>query len=374
MILKNCSLDVFFERTQGMDIICFGAGIMFGDMLRICESYDVCSRISYLIDNSVGLHGKYKTFKGKKFYIKPVETILQEKKDFVILIVGMHFAEMLEQLDSFKELNNKYVYIFPFMHFITDDRTPIEVNKEKGVQIPKQIHYCWFGNAPLPEKVVECMETWKEKCPDYEIVRWDESNYDVKKHLYIKQAYENKAWAFVSDYARLDILYQCGGIYLDTDVKLVRSLDELLYHDAYCGFIASGTRINTGIGFGAKKHFSIVGEWLDAYKYQVFEKDDCGVNGTLCTIYQTDVLKFHNNFMQNGCNQIVDGLACYSKEYFDPYNCNLGLVRVTDNTYSIHWNDLSWCEANQSKLKKNRMSAIEKVNMLMERMEKQEQY
>lgn len=374
MILKNCSIEEFFQKHGEEKIICFGAGMRFGDMLRECEEYDVASRVQYIIDNNTGLHGKYRYYKGTKFYIKPVGEVRQNKEKFVIIILGLQFAEMLEQLDSIAELNNHYVYIYPFMQFVSKDKEKITIDKSEGQKIPKTIHYCWFGNNEMPENAKKCIETWKEKCPDYEIIRWDESNYDVSKHLYVKQAYDRKAWAFVSDYARLDIIYNYGGIYLDTDVSVIKRFDDLLYHDAYCGFLGYGTRINTGAGFGARKKFPIVGEWLDAYKYQVFEKDDCTVNGNLCTVYQTDVMKFHKGFIPNGKCQLVDGLACYSKEYFEAYNHILGLSQITENTYSIHWSNLSWCEVNQNNLKNNMTSSKSSVNAIMKRIKDQENY
>ena len=101
--------------------------------------------------------------------------------------------------------------------------------------IPKKIHYCWFGGNPLPELAIRCIESWKKYCPDYEIIRWDESNYDVTKNKYMYQAYENKRWGFVPDYARLDIIYNYGGIYLDTDVELLNSLDDLLDQKCFLG-------------------------------------------------------------------------------------------------------------------------------------------
>ena len=109
--------------------------------------------------------------------------------------------------------------------------------------IPKKIHYCWFGGNEMPEVVIKCIKSWKEIMPDYEIIRWDESNYDVKKCKFISDAYAEKKWAFVSDYARLDILYDHGGIYLDTDVEVLKSLNDLLDLDGFCGF-ETGKREN----------------------------------------------------------------------------------------------------------------------------------
>lgn len=99
--------------------------------------------------------------------------------------------------------------------------------------IPKIIHYCWFGGNILPDKVQKCIESWKRYCPDYKIICWNESNYDVNKIRYTKEAYKEKKWAFVSDYARLDIIYENGGIYLDTDVELICGMDILLQNDVF---------------------------------------------------------------------------------------------------------------------------------------------
>ena len=118
--------------------------------------------------------------------------------------------------------------------------------------IPKVIHYCWFGGNPIPEKDRRYIEGWKEKCPDYEIIEWNERNYDVSKNKYMAQAYEEKKWGFVSDYARLDLVYQYGGIYFDTDVELLKPLDNLLELEMFCGF-ESTKYVNFGIGFGAEK-------------------------------------------------------------------------------------------------------------------------
>ena len=119
--------------------------------------------------------------------------------------------------------------------------------------IPKIIHYCWFGGNPLPMDVKKCIESWKEKCPDYEIKCWDESNFDVNAHPFTKAAYEAKAWAFVSDYARLRVVYDNGGIYLDTDVELLKNIDFLLPYEGYIGVQQAGCYCTTGLGFGAIK-------------------------------------------------------------------------------------------------------------------------
>ena len=367
-ILRNSNRKHFFEEMQGRKIVCFGAGIMFGDFLRECAVYKAEEKIAYLIDNDsekwgMKRRGCYDTF----FEIKPVEELKKiDASKYVILLLGQHFQEMIRQLDAMPEMDYIEVYIYALIQHCTQGDICAE-EKNNVMQIPKTIHYCWFGGTSLPELDKLCIESWKKYCPDYEIVCWDESNYDISKHPYMKQAYENRAFAFVSDYARLDIIYNYGGIYLDTDVELKKSLDTLLHYNAYCGYIHHGTRINTGIGFGAKKGFGIIQEWMDAYKYQFYERYNGTFNQKLCTEYQTDVLRYHRNFMMNGNYQIVDGLAICPKEYFDPLSCILGLEKSTEHTYSIHYNGLSWCDDKYESLKNIRKRAKRDVKKIMER-------
>ena len=140
--------------------------------------------------------------------------------------------------------------------------------------IPKVIHYCWFGNNPLPFEVKKCINSWKKICPDYEIRRWDETNFDVYQNDFIKSAYGSKAWAFVSDYARLKIVYDEGGIYLDTDVELKKSLDELRKNEGFFAIQQEGHYCNTGLGFGAKKENEIVKTMLDLYDDLIYSEEN----------------------------------------------------------------------------------------------------
>ena len=112
--------------------------------------------------------------------------------------------------------------------------------------IPKIIHYCWYGGKELPGLAMYCIESWKKFCPDYKIIRWDETNTNLQENEYIKEAYENKKWAFITDYVRLKVLYEIGGVYMDTDVELVGTLDPFLNHEAFSGF-ENSTQIPTGI-------------------------------------------------------------------------------------------------------------------------------
>lgn len=147
--------------------------------------------------------------------------------------------------------------------------------------IPKKIHYCWFGGNPLPEDVKRYIESWKKYCPDYELIRWDESNYDVHKNTYVELAYQNKKWAFLTDYARLDTIYEHGGIYLDADVELVHGLDDLLQNNCYMGMEQVGT-VNTGLGFGAEPKHPFLRENMKPYEEQNFIQEDGTFKPPIC--------------------------------------------------------------------------------------------
>lgn len=206
--------------------------------------------------------------------------------------------------------------------------------------IPKIIHYCWFGGNPLPEKDKKCIESWKKYCPDYEIKEWNESNYDLNKNKYMRDAYNEKKWGFVPDYARFDIIYSEGGFYLDTDVELVKSLDELRYNKAYMGF-EGGMWINGGIGFGAEAKNQIIGELRDMYDNFCFYNIDGTLNLKPSPLYITEFLE-KRGLKRNNKIQIIDDVKIYPIEYFAPKDYISGKLKLTSNTISIHQYNASW--------------------------------
>ena len=140
--------------------------------------------------------------------------------------------------------------------------------------IPKKIHYCWFGKNKLPDKAVKCINSWKKYCPDYEIIEWNEDNFDVRQNGYTAFTYDNRKIAFLSDYVRLLAVYQEGGVYLDVDVELIRPIDDLLLnHSAYFGF-ESSEYVNTGLGFGAEANNRIVKQMIEEYEQLLDGKHD----------------------------------------------------------------------------------------------------
>lgn len=211
--------------------------------------------------------------------------------------------------------------------------------------IPKVIHYCWFGGNPLPKSAQKCIESWKKYFPDYEIKEWNESNYDVNKIPYISQAYMAKKFAFVSDYARFDILYTYGGIYFDTDVEVIKSFDDIFEKGAFMGCETDGGNtnisINPGLGIASLAGLDIYKEILDSYQNREFIKEDGSYNTTTVVRYTTDIL------LKNGLSNVsgiqnIAGLNIYPKEYFNPLNDLTGKLEKTENTHSIHWYSKTW--------------------------------
>lgn len=208
--------------------------------------------------------------------------------------------------------------------------------------IPKIIHYCWFGGNPLSELSQKCIASWKKFLPDYEIKEWNESNYDVRKLPYIAQAYDVKKYAFVSDYARFDILYQYGGVYFDTDVEVIKDLHPIIEKGAFIG-IEKGTHplLNAGLGIASPAMSDIYKEILDSYAKEQFINTNGSLNLKTVVIRVSDVFAKHG-FVARDCMQQVADTTIYPSEYFCPKDFDTGKIHTSANTYCIHHFDGSW--------------------------------
>ena len=205
--------------------------------------------------------------------------------------------------------------------------------------IPKKIHYCWFGGKELPELAKKCIASWEKYCPDYKIIRWDETNFDVRSIPYTRWCHENQKWAFLSDYVRLAVVAQEGGIYLDTDVELLRSPDALLIHEAWYGF-ENETNVNTGQGFGAEACHPTVEAMLR--QYHDLQADSNGnFPLTACPALNTAAL-LPMGLIPNGKLQTVAGALILPTDSLNPYDDATGQLTVTQNTISIHHYAKSW--------------------------------
>ena len=212
--------------------------------------------------------------------------------------------------------------------------------------IPKIIHYCWIGSAEKPQSVQYCIDSWKKYCPDYEIIEWNENNYDFTKNQYMREAYEAKKWGFVPDYARLDIIYNHGGIYLDTDVEIIKNFDDLLEKKAFIGFENTGTEelfVNCGQGFGSISKNPLIKEMRDFYDNMHFCEKDGTLNMLPSPHFTTKVL-CDKGLVRNDITQNLDNIVVYNSEVLCPKNFTTGDINITKDTYSIHHFTASWLD------------------------------
>lgn len=216
--------------------------------------------------------------------------------------------------------------------------------------IPKVIHFCWFGKSEKPESVKKCIASWRKFCPDYKIVEWNEDNFDLDCIPFVRQAYQKKKWAFVTDYARLKIIYENGGIYFDTDVELLRNIDKLLSLKGFMG-VEDGGYIATGLGFGAVKNHPMIKELMNDYYQIEFPDNDKGFEKIACPILTTTTFE-KNGYIRNGKIQTICDIRIFAQEYFCPISCQTYDTHITPNTISIHHYDSSWKPASHKKMRK----------------------
>lgn len=210
--------------------------------------------------------------------------------------------------------------------------------------IPKKIHYCWFGNNPLNKKAIKCINSWKKYFPDYEIIQWNESNFDTNFCNYTKQAYLQKKWAFVSDVARIWILFNYGGLYFDTDVEVIKSMDYIIDDGPFIGCENEDNKeieLNPGLGIAAYPHMDIYEEILEYYKKANFLDENGYYTGITIVHVVTDLFVKYG-MTNNSLNKRIANVKIYPKEYFCPLDYRIGKLCLTENTYSIHWYSASW--------------------------------
>ena len=217
--------------------------------------------------------------------------------------------------------------------------------------IPKIIHYCWFGGSPIPEEAMKCIESWKKYCPGYEIKEWNESNFNVNSCKYSKEAYREGKWAFVSDYARFKILYDEGGLYFDTDVELIKSIDDIVSKGPFMGCEkGDNLLVNSGLGLGAQSGLQIYKEVLDYYETQHFLNEDGSINTMTVVKRVTDILIDHG-FKGNGEIETIECINVYPPDFFCPMDYWTGHLNITSNTRSIHHYSMTWKSEYEKKLK-----------------------
>jgi hypothetical protein len=352
------------EKEQYDAIFCFGAGGWSKLVGEIFAGMNVLHKINGFIDNSKEKEGTRIDVNGFKYLVySPNILKCYCNKKIAIIITCRDVIAIMEQLKRNDNLDNAHVYYIQNFEMAEIDALAMQkeipniIQIEKKQIIPKVIHYCWFGGNPIPDNCKAWVESWHKFCPDYEIVEWNESNYDVSKNKFMLQAYEQKKWGFVSDYARLDIIYNHGGIYFDTDVELISGFDELLYQKGFAGF-ERDEYVNFGVGFGAVAGLPIIKEISDIYESLQFVNDDGSLNMVRCPEIQTNVLLRHG-LKRNGEYQVVDGMAVFPEKMFCGKNQITRKLMLKPYSKSIHHFDASWMDTEYRQRMKEKEKLVE---------------
>jgi hypothetical protein len=354
MIPRNCNAAEFVNRIRQKRLVCFGAGGYAEKLCDLFPAFEPEKHIRYFVDNDPTLWGTAKAINGSEIAVKRPGSLYADIDANTVMLISTADKAALsifDELEAVPELKNTECYFAVFFAWERDERTrdlrlaPDGFRMNDKPVIPKTIHYAWFGGADIPEKNRRCIESWKKFCPDYEIVKWSEDNYDIAKNQFMLDAHKAKKWAFVTDFARIDVIHEHGGIFLDTDVELLKSLDELLCNTAFCGFGSNNFTnfINFGSGVGSVSGLPILRKFMNSYDDLRFVFDENDYDKTLaplaCPHLQTDVA-VRLGLKPDGSFQTVEGMAFYPSVYFDPLGRSV--AGSTEHAYSIHWYDASW--------------------------------
>lgn len=360
MKLYNMHIDEVDIFCGNKTIIAFGAGNTLKNFICQYGKFHFEDRIQYVADNNERLSGTQFEVKEKMIPIISFQKLLG-MEDYLLMIACQDYVNVYRQLDEAVELNDIPCFITTFIDIETkwkrdSDLFSIESMRiTKEPMIPKKIHYCWFGKGEIPPQCQLWMSSWQKYCPDYEIIRWDETNYDVSKNRYMAEAYRSKVWGYVPDYARLDILYREGGIYLDTDVELVKNIDELLYQPAFAGIESTG-KVNPGLGFGSVCGHPMIRKLRDAYDSLEFVNDGGGYGMVASPTVLKPIFE-ESGYVDNGEYQIVDDMTIYPEIVLSGMNNVTGAIHITDSTYAIHHYAGTWI----SEQRRKDQDAIKKI-------------
>lgn len=365
MILKKgtfygMSQDIISSHSK---IVIFGTGVVGSTTTpEILKEYNLLDNIICCIDNDKTRWNTYINMCGKNIEIKSPDILKSLDGNVTILITISRYISVYEQINNMAGTEKHSCYIIPAMcveNFHNVEKKGIIKTSNQQI-IPKKIHYMWLGKKEMPDMLKRCIDSWRKYCPDYEIIRWDESNYDVHKNVFVSQAYDNQRYGFVPDYARIELLYEHGGIYLDTDVELQRNIDDWLYQEAFCS-VEKWQVLNFGGCSGAIKGHKSLKPFLESWRKRELVRYDGTLDSISSGLIDTTIA-LNQGYVINGKNQTVNGMNIYTYDYFHPYDYMSGKLEMTDDTYSIHQFHGGWLD---DKARDDNKKATEQYDLLM---------
>ncbi|MDR1320544.1 MAG: hypothetical protein LBK56_03820 [Gracilibacteraceae bacterium] len=360
---KNAGYPAFLADTAGKRIILFGAGGTFRDFLVANgEKLALLEAIDFILDNDVNKVGQEVYLPIKTLQIQSIADLLRKVADFrnyivLLLAADKHVMDIVDQFDALPQFDGVSCYYgITSLTWGREAYPPLPVNAKLpapsgSYSIPKVIHYVWFGRQPMGELIERCIASWRGYCPNYELKLWHEDNYDLSRTpLYVRQAYEAGKYAFVSDYVRLDVVYRCGGFYLDTDVELLRSLDDFAPYQAVFGY-ETRNLIATGLCFGAGKGNNILHELLHVYNDLKFLYPDGTINDRACPYLHTDCFR-EMGLQPDNQTRLFNNALLLSSHWLCPINQDTHLLELRDNTTAVHYFNCSWFDNARSTILK----------------------
>lgn len=338
----NCGLDKISDEIEDKKIIFFGGGSWL-NIVNYSELMRLVDRFAYVIDNNP--NKKEVKLGNITLPVYLPSKIQEENKCVIILCSPIYMFDMYQQLKNMNLSDEVLCYALPFMQMVMPNEIDNDLLKRvvsdlAEPQIPKTIHSFWFSGDEKPEEYRKCIDTWKKVLPDYKIIEWNKDNYNWHKHPFVERAIELEAWAFASDYARLDVLNEFGGIYLDADVEVFKKFDNLLGNDAILSF-SNHSLIDLAI-IGSKRDNVLLKQLLELYdnvtlplKREEFSK-----------FFQPSFIRdklAEAGIEMNGSLQQIENATVFPSEFFMPLDYVLFAdYERTENTYSVHYDNLGW--------------------------------
>ncbi len=338
------------ETDKGRALICYGAGMVAHHIGSLMEKYGLLSRVLFWTDKEEDKIGTTIKVEGKTFEIKPPDVLEDDRYRDAILFITFECAtdsvsEILKGRPVVLQDCCSCLYAVNEQIFRTIRREPgglIEKKDRTGenFRIPARIHYCWFGKKKIPDRQLRMIENWRRLCPEYEVLLWDESNYNLTDCKYVKEAYERGYYAFVTDYVRMDVVYRLGGVYFDTDVALLKNIDFLRQNTVFFTY-GKWPAINSGSGFGAVRGHPLIREIRDEPRGRIPFWNDGKCNLTTNCFYETEIIRKYG-FRMDFTSQNMGGIQVYSPRYF-PTDTYLKEYKMPlEDVIALHCDAGSW--------------------------------
>lgn len=343
MLLKNCKLDELAKHIKNRKIVFWGAGDFLEYYVQNNFPLELMENVSYVVDKKKDV--SHIKFCEKEIPLCSPHKLVHEHNCAVIITVSNFMYEIYSELQAMRLGDEVECYIFPLILAISEGKESADLktkifkeNQEK--KIPKVIHSFWFSGEKKPREYQECIDSWKRKCPDYQIHEWNMNNYDYTQNLFMKQAVEAKKWAFASDVARLDVVYRMGGVYMDMDVEMLKPLDTLLNN---VGFFTFDCQNNIDLAmFGAQVQNTLIKGLLSLYDIIEFSSDIKSMNWLCQPRYIREFLE-REGLKLDGNMQYIEGIAFLNRKYLSPKDSAFyQLYAMSEDAIAIHHYNTGW--------------------------------